>query len=191
MALRDVPAASDEVAGIEDADDQGPTRIDDLAQDTRRVYDVLNEGSDLACVLIGASYLSEVLATALKGTLRESSVTEAILRPGKVIGEYADRSALAYCLRLIEKKAYQDLRIIEEIRDRFAAEHAAVTFRDAGIREACDKLKTCEILEAGESSSRRTEGVHDQLADAARDRFVVTTVFLASRISAAGRHANK
>jgi hypothetical protein len=34
-----------------------PINIEELTDDTKKVFDVLNDESDLACVLIGTSYL--------------------------------------------------------------------------------------------------------------------------------------
>lgn len=43
-----------------------PINLDDLSEDTKKVYEVLNNESDMACVLIGTSYLSELLANLIK-----------------------------------------------------------------------------------------------------------------------------
>lgn len=43
-----------------------PINIKELSDDTKKVFEVLNEESDLACVLIGTSYLSELLANIIE-----------------------------------------------------------------------------------------------------------------------------
>lgn len=58
-----------------------PRKLEDLSEDTKAVYETLNEGSDLACVLIGTSYLAELLASAIKVSFIESSVSEKLLDP--------------------------------------------------------------------------------------------------------------
>jgi hypothetical protein len=45
-----------------------PLKLEELSADTQKVYDVLNKESDLACVLIGTSYLSELLASTIKAS---------------------------------------------------------------------------------------------------------------------------
>ncbi len=67
-----------------------PIKLEDLTQDTRRVYDILNEESDLACVLIGTSYLAELLASTIKVGFIESSVSENLLDPQRgAVGGFA------------------------------------------------------------------------------------------------------
>ena len=51
-------------------------KLDELSNDVQKVYDILNQESDLACVLIGTSYLSELLASTLKGAFIDSSISE-------------------------------------------------------------------------------------------------------------------
>jgi hypothetical protein len=81
-----------------------PIKLEDLSQDTKAVFETLNEGSDLACVLIGTSYLAELLASTIDVSFVESSVSEKLLDPQRgAIGGFATRADLAYCLGLISK----------------------------------------------------------------------------------------
>ena len=81
-----------------------PIKIEELKEDIQKVYDVLNHESDLACVLIGNSYLSELLVTAIMTVLRKSNVTKNILKPDRgAIGGFKSRADFDYCLKLINK----------------------------------------------------------------------------------------
>src|SRR5437899_3106263 len=87
---------------------------------SRQVYDVLNNESDLACVLIATSYLDNALATLLKRHLIESSVVNRVLEsPRGPLSSFASRSDLAYCLGLISKGLRKNLEIIGQIRNTF------------------------------------------------------------------------
>jgi len=90
-----------------------PINIEELSSDTKIVFDVLNDESDLACVLIGTSYLSELLANIIEASFIETSISGKLLDPQSgAIGQFATRADLAYCLDLINKKVYQDLCIV-------------------------------------------------------------------------------
>src|SRR2546430_11588641 len=96
---------------------------EELSDDTRRLFDVLNDESDLACVVIGAAFLETTVATLLERRFLASSVARKLLEPGGALGGFAPRADLAYCLGLITKDHYQDLCAIAAIRNRFAHSH--------------------------------------------------------------------
>ena len=93
-----------------------PIKLEELSKDTQKVYDVLNRESDLACVLIGTSYLAELLASALTEKFAKTSIAEKLLDPQRgAVGGFATRADLAYCLGFIRKPVYQDLIKIAEL----------------------------------------------------------------------------
>ncbi|HDH12561.1 MAG TPA: hypothetical protein ENG83_10285 [Nitrospirae bacterium] len=102
--------------------------IEDLSKDSKILFDTLNEGSDLARVLIGTSFLDESLRSLLQRYFIKSDTAKNILSPNGFIGLFANRCDLSYCLNLIKKKTYKDLRTIAEIRNLFAHSHLNGSF---------------------------------------------------------------
>jgi DNA-binding MltR family transcriptional regulator len=160
-----------------------PLKLEELSEDTKKVYDILNQESDLACVLIGTSYLAELLASTIKVSFIESSVSEKILDPQRgAVGGFATRADLAYCLGLIGKSAYQDLIKVAEIRNLFAHKHLALDFADSTVRKACEELQAWRLLPWGEEEELQIEASQEQIRVRARNQFNVSVVLLGSRI---------
>lgn len=117
-------------------------RIEELDARTQEFFSVMNEGNDLACVLLGINFLDEILRTMLSTALKKSKVTDAILNPSSgFLGTFSDRRDLVYCLGIIDKKIYNDLRVITEIRNIFAHSFDSITFDSEKIVKLLDKLK--------------------------------------------------
>ena len=160
-----------------------PLKLEDLSEDTKAVFETLNEGSDLACVLIGTSYLPELLASAIKVSFIESSVSEKLLDPQRgAVGGFATRADLAYCLGLINKTVYQDLIRVAEIRNMFAHKHLALDFGDSAVRKACDELQAWRPVLLGEEEEVPVEPTPRQIQMRARNQFKLSVVFMGSRI---------
>ena len=160
-----------------------PLKLEELSGDTQKVYHALNEESDLACVLIGTSYLAELLASTLKVSFIETSVSEKILDPQRgAVGGFVTRADIAYCLRLIDKSAYQDIIKLAEIRNLFAHKHVALDFGDATIRKACEELQSWRILLLGEKEELPIDATEEQMRVRARNQFNMSVVLLGSRI---------
>ena len=160
-----------------------PLKLEELSEDTQKVYNILNHESDLACVLIGASYLAELLASILKVSFIETSVSEKILDPQRgAVGGLATRADMAYCLALINKSAYQDIIKLADIRNLFAHKHIALDFGDASIRKACNELQAWRILLLGDEEEFPSEATQDQMRVRARNQFNMSVVLLSSRI---------
>ena len=160
-----------------------PFKPEELSGDTQKVYDALNHESDLACVLIGASYLAELLASMLKASFIESSVSDKILNPQRgAVGEFAARADMAYCLGLIDKSIYKDIMQVAEIRNLFAHKHFALDFGDATIRDACEKLQAWRTL-FGEGEQPSSQATQDQMQVRARNQFNRSIALLGTQIN--------
>ncbi len=158
-----------------------PINIEKLSGDTKKIFDVFNDESDLACVLIGSSYLSELLANILEVTFIETSISGKLLDPqGGAIGQFSIRADLAYCLSLISKNIYQDLGIVAAIRNMFAHKHLALDFNDEIVRSNCEKLKAWRILHRGEEES--IDLSQDQMRIQARNQFNFSVILIGQRI---------
>ena len=164
-----------------------PKKLEDLYEDTQKVYDVLNHESDLACVLIGTSYLSELLGSAIRTVLRKSNTTENLLAPGKgVLGSFKARVDLAYCLKIIEKRDRQDLDTIGKIRNSFAHRHLSFDFTDSEVEKECNNLNAWILKFNNEeiNSDPHIENIPEQIikVDTTRQKFVISVVMLKQRI---------
>ena len=158
-----------------------PINIKELSDDTKKVFDVLNDESDIACVLIGTSYLSELLANIIEASFIDTSISGKLLDPQcGVIGQFAVRADLAYCLGLINKNFYQDLGIVAVIRNMFAHKHLALDFSDEIVRNKCGELKAWKILQSGEEKD--AELSQKQLRVQARNQFNMSVILMGQRI---------
>lgn len=169
-------------------------KLEDLSEDTKAVFETLNEGSDLACVLIGTSYLAELLASAIKESFIESSISEKLLDPQSgAVGGLATRADLAYCLGIIDKAVYQDIIKVSEIRNMFAHKHFALDFGESAVRKACDELQTLRLVLLNEEEEVTVESTPRQLRMRARNQFKLSVVFIGSRlhVDALGKMAQR
>src|SRR5438128_3939100 len=115
--------------------------VEILSEESRQLYDVLNNESDLACVLIATSYLDNALATLLKRHLIESSVVNRVLEsPRGPLSSFASRSDLAYCLGLISKGLRKNLEIIGQIRNTFAHSYLSLELANPEVCKQIDSL---------------------------------------------------
>lgn len=169
-----------------------PVNLEELSGDTQKVFDVLNAESDLACVLIGTSYLYELLANIVEVSFIETSISGKLLDPqGGAIGQFATRADLVYCLGLINKGVYQDLARIAIIRNMFAHKHIALDFGNDTVRNRCGELEAWRILQ--DEEDEQAEPLQEQLRILARNQFNLSVIFLGSRlhVDALGKRAKR
>lgn len=102
--------------------------------------DVINEGDDLACALLSASYLDVALTSLLGGFLIQSEVATTLLDSGGALGSLSARSDAAYCLGLISKPLYQNARAIGRVRNLFAHHHLSLRFDDERVADLLHAL---------------------------------------------------
>ncbi len=172
-----------------------PKKVQYLAEDTQKVFDVLNHDSDLACVLIGTSYLSELLGSAIRTSLRKGNTTENLLNPGRgVLGSFKSRVDLAYCLKIIEKKDREDLDIIGKIRNSFAHRHLSFDFSNKEVENECNNLNAWKLkLNTEEiNSDPQIKNIPEFIisCDTTRQKFVISVVMIQQRILVAGLSQN-
>ena len=103
--------------------------LEEISSDGKRVLELLQSEGDLACLLIGASYLDACLGALLKQYLLPGDTSDALLDASRgAIGTYQARADVAYALRLIAKPVLQDLRLIGQIRNQVAHDHLPAGF---------------------------------------------------------------
>jgi DNA-binding MltR family transcriptional regulator len=158
-----------------------PVNIDELTEDLKKIYRVFNDESDLACVLIGTSYLSELLANIIEANFIKTSITGKLFDPQRgLIGQFSARADLAYCLGLISKNYYQDLGFISKIRNSFAHKHLKLDFSDQIVIENCEKLKAWRILQHGDEEPIKL--TKEQMRVQARNKFNLSITVIGQRL---------
>jgi hypothetical protein len=157
--------------------------VEQLSEESKHLYDVLNNESDLACVLIATSYLDYALASLLKRHFVKSGLANKLLDPPRgPVSTFSARCDLAYCLGLIPAGLRQNLETVGTIRNSFAHDYLSLTLDATEIAELVRSFVPPTIhrtLTVGEHHSTVTGPQPMPLAGSTRDRFntiVVTMV---------------
>jgi DNA-binding MltR family transcriptional regulator len=161
-----------------------------LSEESTHLYEVLNNESDLACVLIATSYLDYALASLLKRYFIESTLVDKLLEPPRgSVSSFASRCDLTYCLGLISKSFYQNLEIVGRIRNSFAHSYLSLSLGDTEIAKLVDSLipatvhQTITIV----GSEAKHEGPAPMpLPGSTRDRFNVIIVLMVNSLLLTG-----
>lgn len=96
--------------------------------------------SELAQVLIAASYLDGQLRNVLSAFFAENTSSRNLLEgPNAPIGSFSSRVSLSYSLGLITQREYLSIQAIRQIRNKFAHELTA-SFDDPALTKRFDAL---------------------------------------------------
>src|SRR5579862_1293119 len=124
----------------------------------RRVvtFDELGDGGDfmrhvdspLSCGLIGGAYVEDALGSLLKAVLIDGETSNGLLNnPKDILSSYSPKADMCYCLGLIPKSVYNNVKNIAKIRNRFAHSHTMIDFTDAEVMQLCGELKLPEVTD--------------------------------------------
>ena len=117
-------------------------RIEDLASFTEK----FDNESDRGAALIGAALLDGHLCLLIASFFidDENEVNEllGINNYYSPLGTFSARIRAAYCLGLISRDEFHDLRMIQRIRNAFAHELDSASFDSKQVRDRCNSLKT-------------------------------------------------
>lgn len=153
--------------------------LKNLPKEINNLYEILNNESDLACVLIGTNFLDVSLHDMLSLSLKKGETANQILNHNKgFLGSFRNRSDLCYCMGLIDKKIYQDLIKISEMRNKIAHSHILKVFQYENISKKCDDLTYWKLLNYG-STKRLFESNSNQ---AIRNKFVLSVILLTDKL---------
>ena len=154
--------------------------VENLSDDTQKFFDVLNAESDLAVILIVASYLDAALASILERFLLPGSTAERLLNArGGALGSFGVRSDICYTLGFISKPLYQDLIRIAEIRNTCAHHHLPLDFTQEEIVRSCQGLAYVESLR----ESNKGQPIYPaEWLTGARNRFTLTAVTISQHL---------
>lgn len=139
--------------------------------------------SDRATAILGAAFLDEQLLQLLNEFLidDETEVQE-LLNTERPLGSFGPRIRAAYCMGLMPKEHFNDLKAIKEIRNKFAHQLHGLSFEHESIVKACDKLQTPKPF-----VSRHTESPRDKFLRAV----VLLMMFLGIQILSVSKHRCK
>ena len=153
--------------------------LNNLSKEIKDFYEILNSGTDLACVLIGTNFLDVSLHDMLSLSLKKGKIANQILNHNKgFLGSFRSRSDLCYCMDLIDKKIYQDLIKISEIRNEVAHSHILNVFQNENISEKCDDLTYWKIL----NSDYLRKLFESNSNQAIRNKFKLSVVIISQKL---------
>ena len=113
----------------------------------KRIYDILDNEKPLVAVLLATHFIDGSLEKLLRHNCNKSDITNDLLQPSGVLGSLSAKYKIAYCLNLISKIAYDDIRYIAKIRNRFAhTENPQLDFTNDQISDYCRNLQSPEIF---------------------------------------------
>lgn len=160
-----------------------------LSEQSKALCDVINNETDLACVLISTSFLDQCLASLFERYFIESDTVPKLLDArGGTLGTFSSRSDLSYCLGLISKSFYQNMKIVGEIRNVFAHSHLSLNFGDADVTRLVNSLTFPSVLAAVRIEEGKAQNTSDPFGHfaAPRIRFSVIIVLMVNRILGTG-----
>lgn len=166
-----------------------PVKIENLSKEAQKLYDVINKENDLACVLIGASYLEKVLATILERYFIDTKVSAKLLDSlNGALGTFSSRADICYCLGLIPKGFYKNMCTIGEIRNLFAHNHLLLGFSNNEISRLVDSLvfPRAEGIIVENGKSRESKEPFSQFKKNSREKFNVILTLMISHVISIG-----
>jgi hypothetical protein len=151
--------------------------LEELTDASYGLLSMINE-SDNACVINGAAFLDAVLAGIIDRRLRDSDAKRRLMSPDGALGTYGARVDLAYCLKLIEKSRYDDLKTIGRIRNRFAHSFYSLDFNEHEIRQLCDNLKEWRVTLELDSEKTPDNLTPKEIYERTKAEFIFTVQYL-------------
>jgi len=120
--------------------------------------------SDRVIAIVGAAYLDDVIGNLLRKIfISDSDVADNILRPDAPLGSNGSRYQLAFCLGLIRKHQFDDLKLAAKIRNYFAHNYKCSSFDEAPVRDWCAAFQQPKFFEAMPTKLFRPE-VSEQMS---------------------------
>lgn len=106
----------------------------------------MSEHADLPKVLLSTSFIEQRLAALLHQYFINGDTTRTLLSHTGIIGTLSARADLAYCLGLISKAVLRNIRLLGEIRNRFAHNILGAKFEDPDITDLCGQLSFPQMV---------------------------------------------
>jgi len=109
-------------------------------------YEEFQQESPRAAVIISGAFLDSLLGDLLASFMVDNKIVVNELlgtenNPDKPLGFFGPRIKTAYCLGLISEIEFEDLKLINKIRNKFAHKMHGFSFEQKEIVDLCNKLK--------------------------------------------------
>ncbi len=108
-----------------------------LGQETNQVLADFKSEPDRSVAIVGMAFIEEGLNIAVASAFVDDETARKIVESTM----YSRKCELAFCLGFFGKESLSDLKLLGEIRNKFAHRRSARSFTDADIRKKCDELK--------------------------------------------------
>ena len=122
------------------------TRKQQEQQDWQDIFDEFLKESKRGAVMISAAQLDDQLRFLICNYLREDKITDELVGNDDIhfapLSSFGARIKTAFCLGLIGRSVYNDLKIIGKIRNRLAHQTYCYTFEEEEIISWCEGLET-------------------------------------------------
>jgi len=159
-------------------------KIDGLSRNLIDLLDTLNNGPDMAVVLVGTGFIDACLRAILESHLKKSKVSTKILDSQRgSIGTFSAKSDLCYCLGIIEKNIYQELGAIGAIRNEFAHNHLQLNFSSEKVASLCNELKYASTVPHADGNKLAFD---NRILKDVRSRVVITIVLISHHLIGIG-----
>jgi DNA-binding MltR family transcriptional regulator len=140
-------------------------------------FDEFQKETPRAAVILSGAFLDNLLRDLIASFMIDDVKTvNELLGSEKSfetpLSSFDARIKTAYCLGLISKSEYHDLKLIKGIRNRFAHKLHGYSFDDQEIIKLCNLLETPKFFKE----------VIPMVDKSHRDRYVVTVSMLASQL---------
>ena len=112
------------------------------SQDVNGFLEEFQGETDRATAVLGAAFLDEQIYQLLHAFfVDDDQEKEEMLGVEKPLGSFGARIRLAYCVGLLPREDFEDLKTIKNIRNAFAHKLHGLAFDDSGIAKECNKLR--------------------------------------------------
>jgi DNA-binding MltR family transcriptional regulator len=145
---------------------------------TRKALDELQASSDRAIAIVGAVLIDNGLRALLSTRLRtDQAVDNELFQPTGPLGALGPKARLAYMLSLIDKAGYDDIILVEGIRNKFAHRLECDNFDHAMVIKLIKKFSMNNMSSAALSLTDNTEAP-------SRSLFLMALYYIIDRVVA-------
>lgn len=135
-----------------------------------------NETPRSAVILAGAFLDAQLRDLLSKFLIDEKKDVDELLgseeKPDRPLSSFGSRIRAAYCLGLISRMEYDDLKRIQKIRNKFAHKMRDYSFDESDIVKSCENLEFAKMM----------AGLMDNLPNTHEAMFMLSVTQLAIRI---------
>jgi len=159
--------------------------VEELSKDDQHFLDALNNENPLPCVLLAVSTFEQALAAVLRGFMIEDKRSNELLdvEGNGALSTLGACNKTAYCLGLIPKHLFENLRWFARLRNIFAHSHVPLDFENPEVVEACKHIEPRVAHPIPEST-------HLKL-DVPKVRFVLAAVAVRSHLLSIAREVKR